>query len=162
MARLLLSLLLLLPTTAVGQPLRIPRGWRLPRKAETLQSWRQSDPDRYLQVRARVMPQREGIVHMLVNKQNQRVGVFLFVQSSRTRLLDTLPAGSLRGFGIKLLPAGRYETACGKGYYECGKGAPAFVESSDPLVCIFKTESTEAVYMWNPKRAVVVKVQLSD
>ena len=57
---------------------------------------------------------------------------------------------------------GPYETACGKGYWECGKDEPEKLSTKRDAVEFFKDESASSVYVYNPRTRKFFSVATSD
>jgi hypothetical protein len=64
--------------------------------------------------------------------------------------------------GIAKVKPGQYETACGKGYWECGKDEPEKFSTRRDAVEFFKDESASLVYVYNVKKHTLVSVATSD
>jgi hypothetical protein len=57
--------------------------------------------------------------------------------------------------GIAGVKPGQYETACGKGYWECGKDEPEKLSTKRDAVEFFKDESASSVYVYNPRKTEI-------
>ena len=64
--------------------------------------------------------------------------------------------------GIALVTPGRYETACGKGYWECKPGEPKVLKLIRPSIEFFKFESASSIFFWDPKMSKFHQVWTSD
>ena len=64
--------------------------------------------------------------------------------------------------GIAKVKPGEYETACGKGYWECGKDEPEKLKTKRDAVEFFKDESASSVYVYNSIKRKFIPVATSD
>lgn len=64
--------------------------------------------------------------------------------------------------GIHVMKAGRYRTACGKGYWKCKQDEPAEIEIKSGAISQVFFESSSSVYYWSEKASKFVRVWLSD
>jgi hypothetical protein len=103
--------------------------------------WRNKSPTKYLSAGADY--NGDGAIDsvmILEPIKNIGLGVFLFLSTKKNsieviKLYDTQNDTSLkkpediqlfmRYYGLQNVPAGSYQTACGKGYFECAKNEPA-------------------------------------
>ena len=66
------------------------------------------------------------------------------------------------GLGIRQVPPGRYLTACGKGYFECGPGEGPHLLLDQATIGLFKHESYESVLKWDATAKTFKQIWLSD
>ena len=64
--------------------------------------------------------------------------------------------------GIVLLGPGKHRTACGKGYWDCGKGEPEVLDLKLPAIDYFTYESANSVFYWNKPSSSFQRVWMSD
>jgi len=57
---------------------------------------------------------------------------------------------------------GRYQTACGKGYFECEEGEPEEIDFEFPAISFFRFESAGSAFFWDVRDENFKKVWLSD
>ncbi len=67
------------------------------------------------------------------------------------QLLEEQHDSAPQNHGISLVRPGQYETACGKGYWECGPGEPEVLKLRRPAVEFFKFESASSIFFWDVK-----------
>jgi len=53
--------------------------------------------------------------------------------------------------GVDVVKPGKYETACGKGYWECEKGEPKILELKRPAINYFKLASANSFFFLDDK-----------
>ena len=70
--------------------------------------------------------------------------------------------GFIDVMGIAKVKRGQYETACGKGYWECGKDEPKKLSTKRDAVEFFKDESASSVYVYNLGKHRFISVATSD
>jgi len=71
--------------------------------------------------------------------------------------LEVMDIAFLDVMGIAKVKPGEYETACGKGYWECGKNEPEKLKTGRDAVEFFKEDSASSVYL----QALNAQVRLS-
>jgi len=64
--------------------------------------------------------------------------------------------------GIDTVKSGKYETACGKGYWECEKDEPETLVTKRDAIEFFKDESASSIYVYNPKKRTFTPIATSD
>jgi len=64
--------------------------------------------------------------------------------------------------GIGTVDPGEYETACSKGYWECGKGEPKNLVTKRAAIEFFKDESASSVYVYDSKKRTFTSTAISD
>lgn len=53
--------------------------------------------------------------------------------------------------GIETVPPGKYESACGKGYWDCASGEPAVKEFETAGLRYFMFKSASSIFHWDAK-----------
>lgn len=64
--------------------------------------------------------------------------------------------------GICLMEPGNYQTACGKGYWDCQPGEPALVKLKNPGIDFFEFECCDSVFYWDAQKKGFKQVSISD
>ncbi len=94
------------------------------------------------------------------------MGLFVTVSSMKRAgplLLETIKGKRMiETFGIELTKPGTYETACGKGYWECKKGEPEKLRLERPGIDFFKYESANSYFIWNDGKKKFDRIWISD
>lgn len=138
--------------------------WMAPDAIRVAQDWRNSQPDRFLLVRGEfdgdgLADEAELVV------RDRTVGVVVcFGGSSRSPVIayQAPVADGEIVVGIKPVRAGRYETACGKGYFDCGPGESPELVLTNTAIEFFKYESAESILYWDTAARSFKQVWLSD
>jgi hypothetical protein len=144
----------------------IPAGWTKPPAKLTGQEFRRKDPDRFLVVTGDF--NGDGVQDkalLLVNQHSQKLGFFVCLTTANGcdwHRLEVMAIAFLDVMGIARVKPGQYETACGKGYWECGKDEPEKLKTKRDAVEFFKDESASSVYVYNSKKHKFVSVATSD
>jgi len=102
---------------------------------------------------------------LLVNHRTQKLGFFVCLTSTTGcdwQRLEVMDIAFLDVMGVAKVKPGQYETACGKGYWECGKDEPQKLSTKRDAVEFFKDESASSVYVYNPTKRKFVSVATSD
>lgn len=91
----------------------------------------------------------------------QRVKVLAFISGSDGfAVIDLITAPCDSAVcGVKMLPPGKYLTACGKKYSDCEEGEPEMLASPLPLIAFFD-ENVEIAFIF--EKNGIHKVWLSD
>jgi GH18 family chitinase len=144
----------------------MPAGWTKPAPKLTRQEFRRNAPNHFLVVTGDF--NGDGISDnalLLVNQHTQKLGFFIClttVTGCDWHRLEVMDIGFLEVMGIAKVKPGQYETACGKGYWECGKDEPKKLSTRRDAVEFFKDESASSVYVYNPRKQKFISVATSD
>jgi hypothetical protein len=151
----------------VATTLQLPAGWRYPLPNEVSQDWRDSSSHRFLRVSADF--NGDGVTdeaNLLVKEEGLEVALFARVSAGGANhviMLDELDG--LKGFwsmGIELVAPGEYETACGKGYWECESGEPEVLMLKNPAIDYFASESANSFFAWDVDTQSFQRIWISD
>lgn len=157
--------LLGLATVCAAQQ-QLPAGWTKPPAKLVGQDFRQKDPNRFLAVSGDF--NGDGVQDkalLLVNERAKKMGLFVCLTTATGcdwHRLEVVDIAFLGMMGIAKVKPGKYETACGKGYWECGKDEPAKLKSKRDGVEFFKDESASSVYIYHTAKHKFVSVATSD
>ena len=77
-------------------------------------------------------------------------------------LVKPVGDASAQYHGIALVKPGRYEAACGKGYFDCKPGEPEILRLKRPAIEFFKYESASSIFFWDSKSQKFRQVWTSD
>ena len=145
---------------------QMPAGWTKPPANLTGQQFREKDPNHFLFVKGDF--NGDGVQDkalLLVNQHTQKLGFFIRLTTATGcdwHRLEVMDIGFLDVMGIAKVKPGDYETACGKGYWECGKDEPKKLKTKRDAVEFFKDESASSVYVYNPGKHKFISVATSD
>jgi hypothetical protein len=143
-----------------------PAGWVKPPDKLTRQDFRRTDPSHFLIATGDF--NGDGVQDkavLLVNQRTQKLGFFVCLTTETGcdwHRLETMDIAFLDVMGIAKVKPGQYETACGKGYWECGKDEPEKLSTKRDAVEFFKDESASSVYVYNPRTRKFFSVATSD
>jgi hypothetical protein len=158
--------LFLVASAGVSAAQEMPTGWTKPAAKLTRQDFRRTDPNHFLVATGDF--NGDGVQDkalLLVNQRTQKLGFFVCLTTETGcdwHRLETMDIGFLDVMGIAKVKPGQYETACGKGYWECGKGEPEKLSTKRDAVEFFKDESASSVYVYNPRSHKFFSVATSD
>ena len=64
--------------------------------------------------------------------------------------------------GIDTVKPGEYKTACGKGYFKCGKGEPEILILKRPAIDYFRFGSANSFFFWDDQTDNFKRIWISD
>jgi len=64
--------------------------------------------------------------------------------------------------GISVVPPRRYETACGKGYWDCKADEPEWLTLKLPAIDFFVYESANSYFGWDVSTNAFKRTWISD
>jgi GH18 family chitinase len=158
--------LLLLGLATVCSAQQLPAGWTKPPAKLIGQDFRQKDPNHFSVVKGDF--NGDGVQDkalLLVNQRTQKMGFFVCLTTPTGcawHRLEVMDIAFLDVMGIAKVKPGQYETACGKGYWECGKDEPKKLKTKRDAVEFFKDESASSVYVYNSIKNKFISVATSD
>lgn len=155
-----------------GVPTDLPEGWRFPTDAELDgQSLRKDSNWKY--ARATGDFDGDGVddtAYLLKSETASGQGLWVRLSSHRSddwRVLDEIhwgeqyPDASL-AMGIETVPPGKYESACGKGYWDCASDEPAAIDVETAALRYFMFDSASSVFHWDAETGVFKRTWTSD
>jgi hypothetical protein len=157
---------LLLGLTTFCSAQQLPAGWTKPPANLTGQQFREKDSNHFLVVKGDF--DGDGVQDkalLLVDQHNHKMGFFVCLMTATGcdwHRLEVMDIAFLDVMGIAKVKPGEYETACGKGYWECGRDEPEKLKTRRDAVEFFKDESASSVYVYNPVTHKFVSVATSD
>jgi len=142
-----------------------PKDWRAPQDIETQQDWRNTDKNRFLvaladfdgdgvQDEARLMVRNDGKAQGLIVWSSAFNSTIVLNEDPGHRLFEAM--------GIAVAKPGKYLTACGKGYFDCGTGDPVEIVLSKPAIDYFKEGSANSFYWWDNQKKAFTRTWISD
>ena len=87
---------------------------------------------------------------LLIDQHHRKMGFFVCLTTATGcdwHRLEVMDIAFLDVMGIAKVKPGEYETACGKGYRECGKNEPEKLKTRRDAVEFFKEDSASSVYL---------------
>jgi hypothetical protein len=160
--------LLAAPALLMAADVKIPDGWRMPTEAELKAAWRNKDANQFATVSGDF--NGDGIpddARFLISRDSKRFELFVSLSDNsggfRTHRLG-IKAGiaQLDAMGISKVVPGVYKTACGKGYWDCGKGETPTISVKHDCIEYFKTESASSYFCWNNQKKSFQRIWISD
>lgn len=143
--------------------------WRPPTTDELgpYSEWRNKDPNRYLLVRADFDGDgKDDTARLVVNEKENKIGLSVILSTlgkvSPLLIETNNDKRAIESRGIKVAKPGKYETACGKGYYDCKKGEPKHIQLDHPGIDFFKYESANMYFIWNSTKKTFDEIGISD
>ena len=163
---LIMGLSFLAAARAPESPTAPPKGWRYPTMAEISQDWRAVSPHKHALISADFDGDRMQDRAMLLVKANNMGAALVVIlgrMPNKALVLEPLEdIGRLDVMGIEVVEPGQYETACGKGYFECEKGEPTVLSLKRPGINFFTSESASSYFYYDTKSRSFKRVWISD
>lgn len=161
-------------TRSAQTKFEVPYGYRLPTKSDITGDWKRFNAPNHLEAdfngdgikdEAYILP-KEGSklgygVFVSINKANGGIQTGRKFQMFKLTSRDDMQPQS---FAIELeKPSNEiWETACGKGYWECEIGEPAEFQIKHPSIMFCYIESACTMYMWDSDKLSFKEIQFSD
>ena len=141
-------------------------GWERPNRVETSDAWRRVHPARALKALGDFDGDgRRDSAVILVNRSAEKAGIWFFPSAnpgSPVCLDSSMTLGILPRTGIERLRAGRYATACGKGYWPCDSTETDTLRLKADGLLWFMEESASSCLWWDAARRSWRNTALSD
>ena len=104
---------------------------------------------------------------ILINETESKYGLFILLSKKggdhkRANLAEYRKETEKLYMGISLMKPGKYKTACGKGYGDCGPNDPKVIVLRNPGIDFFAFESGDSVFYWNANKKEFIRIWLSD
>lgn len=144
-----------------------PPGWRFPTAADRTGAWKGPDAPFHIQGDFN----GDGVADeawILFHDAGKSWAVFVFLyaadgRSRAIRLSEERHTPAQRFVLETIRPsATAFQTACGKGYFECAKGEPLTIVFRLPSISVCLRESSCSVYMWRPKPGRFQEIRMRD
>ncbi len=169
---ILISLLFITACIAKDNTI-LPNGWRYPSVEELSDEPERGDSStKYIKVVADFNGDNTNDAAYLL-KSTTFSGEGLFVQISDHQkgftwlTLATIDWGNEYpkvnlSMGIDIANPGEYQTACGKGYFDCEEGEPEVIKLKLPGIDYFKFESANSFFYWDEQAKNFKRIWISD
>jgi len=161
-----IALFLLGLATICSAQQQLPAGWTKPSAKLLGQDFRQKDPNRFSVVTGDF--NGDGVQDkalLLINERGKQMGFFICLTTATGcdwLRLEVMDIAFLDVIGIAKVKPGDYETACGKGYWECRKDEPEKLKTKRDAVEFFKDESASSVYVYDAPKHRFISIATSD
>lgn len=147
----------------------LPSGWRYPKPDDDKGDWKDFKKEIPKPFNVRADFNGDKIVDdawILIPTKGKAQGLFVFLgqMSGPPQVIQLEYDGSSspQEMYLSLAEPGTYDTACGKGYWDCAAGEPAKVRLSRTGFVYAIYESAMTLYYWDAKWHKFEKVGLSD
>ena len=152
----------------------VPDGYRLPTKTDNFDDWKTFNAPNHLKAdfnsdgiedEAYILPRKGSKlgygVFVSLNKANAGIQSGRKFQIFKLTARDDMQPQS---FAIELAEPSNeiWETACGKGYWECELGEPAEVKITNPSIMFCYIESSCTMFLWDTGKLSFKEIQFSD
>lgn len=166
----LLPVLILLFTFATfGQTLKAPSGWRFPTEKDVKGNWKNFKKDLPTPYKIKGDFNNDNLIDevwILIPTSGKGSGLFAFLRqknnSFRAVKLEYIEGGNPQQMYISIAEPAKYDTACGKGYWECTSGEPATIRLKTKAIVYGEYESAMSFYYWDDQAKSFKNIAISD
>jgi hypothetical protein len=166
----LITTLLFFVFSAFGQIPKAPDGWKFPAAQDYQGDWktRRKDGTRPFKTLGDFNNDKIRDEAWILIPKNETTGAGLFVflgqqnKTFRVVQLDYLEDVKAQNLFVDVTSKGEYDTACGKGYWNCAAGEPAKLKLQFQAISYGTLESSELIYYWDVQRKTFRNVAISD
>ncbi|HOV99029.1 MAG TPA: hypothetical protein PK595_05615 [Bacteroidota bacterium] len=134
--------------------------------SEMNDDWRKRIPNKFLKVVGDFNGDKEkDEARLLVNNQDKSIALFIKYRmdgENRFFLLEIGDSLLIHSMGIQLVKPGKYLTACGKGYWDCGEDEPPEILLSCDAVDLFIVEGANSFIFWDSVDNKFRRIWISD
>jgi len=162
-------LLSALSFSVFGQTPKAPDGWRFPNAKDYTGEWKARRPDRSRPFKAAGDFNNDNLrdeAWILIPTRGTGAGLFVFLgQSNKTfRVVqfDYFEGEKAQTVYVEAISRGEYATACGKGFWTCGRGEPAKLSLKFQAISYGAFESAASIYYWDAQRKTFRNAATSD
>ncbi|HEY3347055.1 MAG TPA: hypothetical protein VGK71_05475 [Nitrospirota bacterium] len=163
------TLLICMASTAYAGP-EAPDGWRFPTESDYQEAWKEFRKD--VPVPFHVCADFDGNgkkddAWILIKKDSPGWGLFVFMvqkdgSCNKYKLDESVDNIYLHNMCIDEVKPGKYETACGKGYFECLPDEPKVLKLKNSAIDFFLYESANSFFWWESKTKSFRRTWISD
>lgn len=161
--------LLVFSLSVFSQSPKVPTGWRFPTTKDMQGGWKTYKKDVPMPYKISGdfnWDKLKDEVWLLISSRGKDTGIFVFLgqkdKSFRSVQLDYFENEKPFGFYLSNADKGKYDTACGKGYWKCGENEPAVLDLKGPGIFFDVYETASKLFYWNPERKTFESVAISD
>ncbi|MBN1397978.1 MAG: hypothetical protein JXA06_08095 [Bacteroidetes bacterium] len=148
----------------------LPPGWRHPNEKDIILDWKDFQKSYSKPYFASADFNGDDLIDeawILFKDSSNIWGLFVFLkvkgETYRTIPLDIDSSGNrAQRMGISIVAPGEYQTACGKGYWECEDGETPTIILKYPSLDFFVFESANSFFFWNNELDNFRRIWISD
>ncbi len=148
----------------------LPEGYRYPTDADRSGDWETFQSEIPIPFRTEADFNGDGLpdeAWILLRESAKGWGLFVFLgQRDGELVVHKLEEGRgdspAQRFGLGVVEPGQYETACGKGYWDCKPDEPEKLTLVLPGLDFFAFESANSFFWWNAKSNAFERTWMSD
>jgi len=161
--------LLAIVSSALANP-PIPDGWRIPTEADYTFDWKDSILKGSIPFHVTADFNGDNVpddAYILLSTHSKAWAVFVILhtkdgKSAFIKLDENDGQTPPQLMGLAIVQPGDYETACGKGYYECDPNDPDSLHLDLPAIDYFEFESAELFIWWDKQTKSFHRTWISD
>ena len=143
-------------------------GWRVPTFSEMNDDWRATSESGYFSAEGDFDNNGfQDSAKILIQKNGNGVQLLAYMaegkDSPKVYLLDELVGNIyVHSMGVRRVAPGTYQTACGKGYWDCREDETPEISVERDMVEFFKYESASSFFYWDEEKKGFKRIWMSD
>jgi hypothetical protein len=165
----LLAVAILAAVVAGQTGVKAPAGFRFPNDADYSGGWQAFRAEMPIPFQVTADFNGDGIsdeAWLLPSTSDPSWALVVFLGSSRgphrVIRLESDSTDGVQTYGIARVDPGRYETACGKGYWDCTRDEPPMLELKLPGLRFFLFEGASSIFWWDGASGRFKRTWISD
>ncbi|MGH9783386.1 MAG: hypothetical protein ACRD88_04305 [Terriglobia bacterium] len=147
-----------------------PAGFRYPTEADRSLDWKTFEARLPTPFHAQADLNGDGLpdhAWILLRKSGKGWGLFVFIGQKGERpavlkLEEDNGQTAAQRLGVHIVEPGEYDTACGKGYWDCEPDEPEKLKLVLPAIDFFTFESANSYFWWNAESKKFARTWMSD
>jgi hypothetical protein len=152
-----------------GQTPPAPSGWRFPNVRDYTGDWKIGKKDGKLPFNTSGDFNNDKVrdeAWILIPTNGTGAGLFVFLgqpnKTFRIVQLDYFEGGKAQNIYVDMIPKGEYETACGKGFWNCAAVEPSKLSLKFQAISYGTFESSASIFYWDVLSKTFRNVATSD
>ena len=169
MKKLLPLFVLILAGFAFGQTPTAPSGWRFPTAKDVKGNWKLFKKEVPVPFKVKGDFNGDKLIDeawILIPTTGKGLKLFAFLKqknnSFRAVQLDYVESGKPQQMYVSVAKPKRYDTACGKGYWDCTAGEPAVLNLKTKAIAYGIYESALSFYYWDNQAKSFKNIAITD
>ncbi len=164
-----LGLIFIFAFSVFGQIPKAPSGWRFPQAKDMKGLWKENKKDTPMPYKISGDFNADKLkdeVWILIPTSRKGSGLFVFLgqinKSFRSVQIEYSEDGKPQDMYLSVADKGKYDTACGKGYWDCKEGESPVLNLKSQGIWYGLYESSASIFYWDVPRKTFERIWISD